>query len=98
MLESDFQELENKVKEFVTEVEYKDKKCSICQKFKRLDEFYKNKRYRGGYMTVCKRCHLTYMSAYQKKNKEQIAVYQKERRKNKNFNVRLNEDGTVYGY
>lgn len=33
------------------------KQCSCCKQFKPLDQFYKNKRYKGGYTSACKDCY-----------------------------------------
>lgn len=64
------------------------KKCSKCQEFKTLDEFYRNKARYDGYCNFCKNCDKNkpinketkkaYRAIYKVKNAEKMKSYYKE--------------------
>ncbi|MCK5641009.1 MAG: hypothetical protein KAJ19_09440 [Gammaproteobacteria bacterium] len=50
------------------------KTCTKCGETKPLENFYENKRYRGGRVSRCKACATEYSRAWYKKNRGTIAV------------------------
>ena len=51
------------------------KQCSKCLKFKLLHHFRKNKRYRGGYVRICKECEKEYRSTEEYKKRAKASYY-----------------------
>lgn len=65
------------------------KKCSKCKEEKELSEFHKNKSFKDGYFSYCKKCYKQYYinnrskilekhKIYRKNNKEKIREYSKK--------------------
>jgi len=54
------------------------KVCNRCQMEKPLDQFYKNKSIKGGYLNQCKTCHYEYTKKY-RATTEGKAIRQKEK-------------------
>ena len=67
------------------DIEQLTKKCSKCGEVKPLNEFYENRRTKGGRESSCKKCK----AEYQYENKERIANYQKE---NKEYKKKYRQD------
>lgn len=56
--------------------------CRVCFLFLSLDNFYKNKNYKDGIMTICKLCHNNYVKENDKKNPEKKKIRGKIYREN----------------
>jgi len=65
----------------------KVKICTKCNKKKSLSNFFKDKRYLGGYVTWCKVCYKDYGKKWAQKNKCRIKHYQLKH----NYGITLEE-------
>ena len=65
----------------IIEEEVKTKRCSKCGRILPLSEFYKDKRAKDGLKSECKECHIAMQAEYYKANKDKIAEYGAQYRK-----------------
>lgn len=63
------------------------RKCSKCNKFKEISEFYKSASSKSGYETQCKKCRRTYKKTWYEKNKDL-----KEKRKSSKLYYERNKE------
>ncbi len=62
-----------RIKNMITE-----KKCTVCKQIKPVSEFYKDAQAGDGLYTKCKKCHATFVAAWQQKNADKCKQINKE--------------------
>lgn len=68
------------------------KKCSICNKSKTLNYFYKSKRGKYGVSSRCKECEKEKTKKYFKDNPEYLKNYREDNIEYKEYHLKYNKD------